>query len=258
MTADDRVLLAQLSDLHVGAGGTEHGPEERLAAVVSAVAALVPAPDAVLITGDITQHGRPAEYARVRELLAPLRMPLHVLPGNHDERTALRAAFAPTDPDAMPGFVQFTARVGGVRVLACDTQEPGRDGGRLCPQRLGWLERQLAADRATPTVVAMHHPPLLTGIEAMDAIGLDTATRAALDDLLRAAPNVLRVVAGHVHRTMLATAGGRTVFTCPSADVAIALDLAPGAPLAVLDEPPAFAVHLVTAAGLTTHVQPVT
>ena len=66
-------MLAQLSDPHLGADPV-HG-EARLAAAVAAVAALEPAPDAVLVSGDLTDHGTATEYARVRALLAPLRMP---------------------------------------------------------------------------------------------------------------------------------------------------------------------------------------
>jgi len=86
-----------------------------------------------------------------------------------------------------------------------------------------------------------------------DELDLFTSQLAAVLDH---APNVLRVIAGHVHRAMYSTCGGRTVFSCPSADVAIRLDLRPGAELAVLDEPPAYALHLVTNGALVTHVQP--
>jgi Icc protein len=257
MSTDERVLLAQISDLHIGVGAGDGEPARRLEAVVEAVAALAPAPDAVLVTGDLVRIGSPAEYERVRELLAPLRMPVHALPGNHDDRDALRAALLPAGARAASGFVQYTATAGRLRLVVCDTTEPGRDGGRLCAERMAWLESELAADRETPTVVAMHHPPLVTGIRAMDEIGLAPATRMAVADALRRAPNVCRVLAGHVHRAMVAQAGGCTVFTCPSTDVAIGLDLAGGRDLVVRDEPPAFAVHVTADGGVTTHVQPV-
>jgi 3',5'-cyclic AMP phosphodiesterase CpdA len=256
LTTDDRILLAQLSDLHIGAGVGEADPVRRAERVVAAVAALTPAPDAVVVTGDLTQLGGPEEYARVLEVLAPLEMPVHPLPGNHDVRAALRGALL-ADADTGPGdFLQYEARVGPLRLLVCDTIVPGEDGGRLCPERLGWLDAALAADRETPTIVAMHHPPLTTGIEAMDDIGLEAGSRAELGTTLAGAPNVLRVIAGHVHRPMYSTCGGRTVFSCPSTDVAIRLDLRAGAGLAVLDEPPAYALHLVTDGTLVTHVQP--
>jgi 3',5'-cyclic AMP phosphodiesterase CpdA len=258
MSTGRPTLLAQISDLHIHAGDGESGPARRLAGIVAAIAGLDPAPDAVVVTGDLAQHGAPAEYERVRELLAPLVMPVHVMPGNHDEREALAAALLPGRELAPPGFVQYTAAVGSLRLVVCDTVVPGQDGGRLDAERMGWLAAELMADRTTPTVVAMHHPPLVTGITGMDAIGLDAPSLAALADVLRQAPNVHRVVAGHVHRIMVASLGGRTVFSCPSSDVAIGLDLSGSTDLSVHDEPPAFALHLATDGGLTTHVQPVT
>ena len=253
---DDRILLAQISDLHIGAGVGDADPAHRVERVVSALAALDPAPDAVVVSGDLTQLGEPAQYARVGELLAPLRMPVHVLPGNHDIREALRDALLAGVATGPRDYLQYEARVEGLRLLVCDTIIPGEDGGHLCSKRIGWLDAALAADRRTPTVVAMHHPPLLTGIEEMDEIGFEPASRAQLAGVLDRAPNVLRVIAGHVHRAMYSTCGGRTVFSCPSADVAIRLDLRPGAALAVLDEPPAYALHLITNGELVTHVQP--
>jgi Icc protein len=257
MSSDGRILLAQITDLHVGIGPGDGEPARRLAAVVAALVALDPAPDAVVATGDLVQNGRPAEYERVRELLGPLTMPVHVLPGNHDDRAALQAALLPGRSGGPSGFVQYVTAVGGLRLVVCDTTEPGQDGGRLCAERMGWIAAALADDRETPTLLAMHHPPLVSGIRGMDAIGLDGPTRAELDHILRGAPNVHRVLAGHVHRAMLAACGGRPVFTCPSTDVAIALDLSGTLELTVLDEPPAFALHLAVDGGLTSHVQPV-
>jgi len=253
---DDRILLAQISDLHIGAEPGHADPTRRVEQVVSALAALDPAPDAVVVSGDLAQLGEPAEYARVRDLLAPLAMPVHVLPGNHDIREPLRDALL-ADVDTGPrDYLQYEARVKGLRLLVCDSIIPAEDGGRLCSKRMGWLEAALAADRKTPTIIAVHHPPLLTGIEEMDEIGFEPESRAQLAALLERAPNVLRVIAGHVHRAMYSTCGGRPVFSCPSVDVAIRLDLRPGAELGVLDEPPAYALHLLTDGELVTHVQP--
>jgi 3',5'-cyclic-AMP phosphodiesterase len=256
MSTHDRVLLAQISDPHIRVGPGDRDPAAALSAAVAGVAAF--APDAVVITGDLTEDGRDAEYARVLELLAPLRQPVHVLPGNHDGRDALRAAMKPpADPDCPAPFVQYTAAFGRLRLVVCDTIVAGSDGGRMCDERLAWLEARLADDRETPTVVAMHHPPLVTGVPAMDAIGLAGETRTALAAMLREAPNVRRVVAGHVHRTAFATLGGRAVFACPSTDAELGLDLGGAADLRLGDTTPAFALHLDTGDAMTTHVQTV-
>src|SRR5512132_2414444 len=86
-------LLAQLSDPHVRVGPGDRGAAHALAAAVEAVLALRTPADAVLVSGDVAEHGTAAEYERARELLALLPMPVHVLPGNHDDRDGLGACF---------------------------------------------------------------------------------------------------------------------------------------------------------------------
>jgi 3',5'-cyclic-AMP phosphodiesterase len=251
-------VIAQLSDPHVDVGPGDTGSSEALAAAVAAVGRLDPAPDAVLLSGDLTNRSDAASYERVRELLAPLSTPVHVLPGNHDDREALRTWFtddpvagAPTAP------FQYALRCGDVRLVVCDTTVPGRDDGRLDAGALAWLERELAAEPSVPTIVAMHHAPLLTGIVAMDAIGLPEADRAGLAALLARSPQVRRVVAGHVHRACFALLGGCGVFACPSTHLQVAWDPA-GADIALEPAPPSYALHTVLAGGeVVTLVQPV-
>ena len=92
-------MLVQLSDPHLQVGPRDGESARALAVAVEAVAALDPAPEAVVVSGDIAEHGAPAEYERATELLAPLSMPVHAMAGNHDDRDALRAAFGGTDDD---------------------------------------------------------------------------------------------------------------------------------------------------------------
>ena len=245
-------LLAQLSDPHVGGDG---GAEDRLAAAVRSVLALRPAPDAVVVTGDLTEHGAPDEYARVHELLAPLPMPVHVLPGNHDARGALREVFGvPGDGDAP---VRYAVPVGAdLRLVVIDTIWPDFDDGHLGAEDLAWLEEALAADRDTPTVVAMHHPPIRIGIDPLDELGLGDADRDAFAAIVAQAPQVCRVVAGHVHRGAFAMLGSVPVFSCPSTYLQGRLEIGPG-PLELVWQPPAFALHVLLDGVLVTHVQPV-
>jgi 3',5'-cyclic AMP phosphodiesterase CpdA len=246
-------LLVQLSDAHVRDDDAQ--PERMFADAGRRVAAMDPAPGAVLLSGDLTEHGRAHEYERVRELLAPLGMPVHVLGGNHDDREAMRAAFPPAE--AGDGDYRYATRCGPLRLVVADTTDPGRVEGRLGDERLAWIDARLGEDRETPTVLAMHHPPLLIGIPAWDAIGLPAADHGALGEILAGHPHVMRVVAGHVHRAALGTSGGRPVFTCPSTWVQGLLDFGHPDELDLVAEPPAYAVHAVTAGGITTHVQPV-
>jgi 3',5'-cyclic-AMP phosphodiesterase len=248
------VILAQVSDPHLRIGPGDLGSAAALAAAVRAVAALRPAPDALLLSGDLTDQASDAEYARVAELLAPLELPVHVLAGNHDDPEGLRAHLgAPGRPGAP---VQYALRVGALRLVACDTTVTGRGEGAFGPERLSWLEHELAEDADTPTIVAMHHPPILTGMPAMDALGLPEADRAALADLLSRRPQVKRVVTGHAHRALSGDCGGRPVFVCPSSHLQLALDLESDE-IRLVREPPGFALHVAAGSEVISHLQPI-
>jgi Icc protein len=224
---------------------------------VAALVALHPQPDALLVTGDLTDDGDPRSYARVRELLAPLTVPVHPIPGNHDDRDALREAFADhPGVTATDGFLQYAVDCDGVRVLMCDTLVPGSPAGSFGEERREWLAGALDG---TPTIIAMHHPPTLTGIAEFDTIGLPAGDVAALVELLDGRDDVLRVVAGHIHRLITATVGGGVggvqVFVAPSAWRQAVLDLGPDGRAEVDEgEPAGYALHLLTDGGaLVTH-----
>src|SRR5215472_14980502 len=176
------MLIAQLSDTHILAAGKLYrtrggfGPIDTgafLARAVATLNALDPLPDLTVVTGDLTDHGSAEEYAHLRTLLAPLRMPVFLIPGNHDARDPLREAFGATGYLPADGFLQYTIEEYPLRLIALDTLVPGVHSGRLCAERLRWLDEALGAAPERPTLVLMHHPPFQTGIEHMDEYGLD-------------------------------------------------------------------------------------
>jgi 3',5'-cyclic AMP phosphodiesterase CpdA len=250
------MILAQISDLHIK-------PQRRLAygvvdtaamleQCVAALLQLKQRPDAVIATGDLVDLGRPEEYGLLREILAPLgSLPLYLLPGNHDERGALRAAF----PEhgylrQWEPFLQYAIEDHPLRLIGLDTVIPGQGGGELCAQRLAWLDRTLAqSDR--PTVVALHHPPFVTGIGHMDRVCL-SGTEGLAQVLMRH-PQVTRLIAGHLHRPITCSFGGTVVSVSPSPAHLVALDLSIDAPDDFVMEPPGFLLHAQTASGLVTH-----
>jgi 3',5'-cyclic AMP phosphodiesterase CpdA len=207
-------LLAQLSDPHLGADWGGGDSVAMLDAAVESVRALEPAPDAVLLTGDIADHGADGEYEHVCELLAGIAAPLYVVAGNHDDRKALRRHFDVPGSDDEP--VQYAVELALLRLVVLDSTKPGDDDGELGAETLAWLEATLAAAPDAPTLVALHHPPFSIGMPAFDELGLPLADRRALARIVEANPQVQRIVAGHVHRAIAGELAGRTVLTAPS------------------------------------------
>lgn len=248
-------LLAHLSDPHIGAAWGGADPVARLAAAVESVRSMPVLPDAVLVSGDLAEHASDAEYEQARELLAPLGKAVHVLPGNHDDRAALRRRFALPGADADP--VLYAVDLGPLRLVVLDTTRPGEDPGALDAERLAWLDAELARAPGRPTLLAMHHPPLVTGVPAWDAYGLPQVDRRALADVVARHPQVRRLAGGHVHRAMTAELAGRPVIAVPSTYVQARLDFASHEIELAAEEPAGFAVHALVDGELVSHVQPV-
>ena len=239
-------LLGQISDLHIKVPGKLSYRVVDCAAMlercVQEVLRLPQRPDAMVITGDLVDFGRVEEYAHLRKLLSPLPMPYYLLPGNHDERGALRAAF----PDhaylrQWEPYIQYAIDQWPVRIVAIDTVIPGEGGGRLDEARVGWLDRALAREPKKPTVVVMHHPPFPTLIGHMDRIGLQGSE--ALAQVIARHPQVERVLCGHLHRPIQYRFAGTLASTSPSPAHQVALDLAPDAASRFKMEPPGFQLH---------------
>jgi 3',5'-cyclic AMP phosphodiesterase CpdA len=247
--------VVQLTDLHLCRA--DAAGEERVRAAIDAVVALDPAPDAVLVTGDLTDTGEREDAERAAELLGALAVPVHVIPGNHDDRDALRAAFGADGS----GLFRQAIVVGDLRILACDTLVPGRPEGRLGDEQLAWLARELEGAPDAPTLLALHHPPVRIGVAAIDALMLAGDDCGRLGALVERHAQILAIVCGHVHRAAGGELGGVPVRTAPSAWRQLALDFAAGdtvADIHLSDEPPGYALHRYADGGLTTHIVSVT
>ncbi|MDJ0821216.1 MAG: phosphodiesterase [Paracoccaceae bacterium] len=217
-------------------------------------------PDAahVLITGDLTHHGTAAQYAALRGLLDNCPLPVTATLGNHDLRAPYFAAF----PEAMRdenGFAQGMLELGPVRLIVLDTlDETGtapRHGGYLCDKRLGWLRARLQEGGDRPVIIAMHHPPFVTGFDGMDRIRL--ANDTAFLDLLKEFPQVRHLICGHVHRTISGHVGGLAWTVLKSTCHQMPMLLGKEGTGDSIDEPGAYGVALFHDAGLILHSEDV-
>lgn len=251
------ILIAQISDLHLGFEPQADEPNRRrLDAVIDTLLAMPRMPDLLLATGDLTEHGCADAYTALRDALSRCPWPVHLIPGNHDNRQQLAATF-PEAP-VHDGFSQYAIDLGALRILMLDTLEEGRHGGSYCDQRTTWLEAQLSAHPDQPTLVALHHPPIETGIGWMTA-GQAEPWVQRLEAIIAKNPQIVRVIAGHIHRPILSDWAGTSVWVSPATAPQVALDLRPVTEepdnrAMIIAEPPAFSLHLWNGRALISHV----
>jgi 3',5'-cyclic AMP phosphodiesterase CpdA len=207
------LVLAQISDLHLD--GTPRATA-RARRVIDHLRALPGPLDALLVTGDIADHGAESEYEEAAKLLglhdgdAPF--PVLTCPGNHDSRAPYRKALL-REP-AAEGPVNRAHHVGGAVVLMCDSSIPGADEGRLDEETYGWLEDTLdGLDGETPVLLAFHHPPVALHHPLPDAYQL--AQPRALAALLERRPEIAGIIAGHAHTPAATVFAGRPLVIGP-------------------------------------------
>lgn len=251
------MLIAQISDLHVA---EEHEFMRRfvdananLEQAVSYLNAMQRRPDVVIATGDLTDHGRSEQYGLLAEILSGLDVPLLLVPGNHDEREPFRTMALDAGHEYVPaeGPIQYAVEDHDVRLVALDTIRVDHHDGELDAERLSWLDDTLAAAPDAPTLVLLHHPPFETGIWWMDCIGL--AGAAELEAIVRRHPQVVRVVAGHLHRP-IETAWGHCLVSCaPSTTHQTQCNLHPEHEPVIAAEPPQLQLHWWTGDTFVTH-----
>ncbi|MBZ9873568.1 phosphodiesterase [Mesorhizobium sp. BR1-1-9] len=200
--------IIQVTDVHLGRQGERrYGADlhQRLASCIAHIN--VHHADAALcvFTGDLTETGAPESYAALRAALGALAVPYRLLPGNHDRRSNLIAAF-PDNPVDDNGFVQSAHETDDEVLLFLDCLTEGRIEGELCEGRLAWLDARLAEAAGKPAYVFMHHPPVELGLPQLDPLALEQPRR--LLDPLKRHGNVRHIFFGHVHRDIAGTVAG--------------------------------------------------
>ena len=252
------MLIAQITDIHLGfePGNPRESNRLRLDRVIAALNALSPQPDCLLVTGDIADRGTDAAYAQFREAVSELDFPVYCCPGNHDLRENFRDALP--QPGAVGGYIQYGFDAGPVRVLVLDTLDDTRQGGGFCEARAAWLKEQLALHAERPTLIAMHHTPIASGIAWMDPAP-DTPWIERLALTIRGNHQIVKIVCGHIHRPIAAQWREHSLAVCAATAAQLSLNFAPIDPAMpdgramITNAPPAFALHHWNGSELVTH-----
>lgn len=252
-----RVIV--LTDLHITMTPDAHRPDADagLARAIRHINAEQAEADLLILTGDLTDKGDAASYAKLARHLESAALPAVLMLGNHDNRKAFVSVF-PDAPVCETGHVQRVIDLPEARLICLDTLNgppydyPASHSGRLCEARLDWMEGQLSGT-ALPCILFMHHPPHDTGFTAMDTIKL--LDGPAFYDRLAAHDNVAHIICGHVHRTISGSHRGIpfSVFKSPVGQMPMLFD--------VMDfhvetpEPPAYGIVDIHPDGITVHTE---
>ena len=236
------IVLAHVSDTHLD--GSKRNAD-RATRVMSYLNDLPRPVDAVLVTGDVADHGLPAEYEEARKILSSPH-PLYTCPGNHDARRAYREVLLGVDcgTDGGDEPVNEVHRVAGAVVALCDSSIPGRNDGLLADETIAWLDDVLAgAPTDAPVFIGFHHPPTILHSAFLDPIRQHGSDRLA--ELVRRHPQVVAVLCGHAHTPAATTFAGRPLLVAPGVVSTLKLPWEPGGDAFDLDLPPAIAFHVL-------------
>ncbi|MDH5529473.1 MAG: phosphodiesterase [Paracoccaceae bacterium] len=253
--------IIQISDPHiVPHGQLAYGrvdtapPLAECVATINRMLPLIGPIDMAIVTGDLTDFGTAEEYRRFRDIMAQLEVPYQAVPGNHDIRDAMRAAFS--DQDWMPktGAINWRHDLADLTLIGLDSTVDGASHGHLTEATLAYLREQLSDLKGRPVIVALHHPPFLTGIEKMDIQNLRESRPLA--EILSAYTGELKLICGHVHRNIVSIFGGVVCQIAPGTSHAVSMDQRIGAPNCLTKEPGGFLLHEMRS-GLVTHTIPI-
>ncbi len=243
------MLIAQISDAHIVAEGRKtYGiapMAENLARCIDHINQLVPQPDIVLVTGDLTNIGTREEADHAAKLLNRFEMPFYIVPGNHDDRAILWQVFGGKACPAMAGgFINYVIDNHNVRLIGMDSVAAGASGGALCDTRANWLEARLGEEAEKPTVIFMHHPPVKCSVLETDEDGFAGVER--LGQIITKYDNIERILCGHIHLLVHARWQGTVVTTAPSMGMQLGLDLTMERPSEFFLEDPGYLLHYWT------------
>jgi Icc protein len=146
------VLIAQISDVHVGGGRYR---QELLHAAIAEINTATA--DLVVIAGDLTDEGYPDQYPLAKEELSALTCPQIVrVPGNHDARNVGYLHYEDTF-GARDSRLRLKLNGLEVALVAVDSSKPDLDEGEIGREHYGWIQEGFAGDADLRVFVCHHH-----------------------------------------------------------------------------------------------------
>jgi 3',5'-cyclic-AMP phosphodiesterase len=186
--------LIQFTDTHLIAeqGATLHGVDTYLSLKLCLNKALgLPKPiDAIVVTGDIAEDGSEKSYSNFKEIFENLKVPVYVMPGNHDDITKMQKVFQGTNI-----AVKSHALLGNWLLILCNSQVLGQSHGLVSENELASMCSLISQHSEKWVSIALHHPIQFP----CPSPGCKIQNEEVLAEILMNFKNVRFVISGHVH-----------------------------------------------------------
>jgi len=163
----------------------------------------------VLVTGDLIQDDSPEAYERFRDLMLPLDLRVHCVPGNHDIRDLMKAVCC-RPPFSYCAYEEIDDWL----VVGIDSCITADAGGEVASEELERLSDIVGNSSAKHVMVSLHHPPVPMGSKWLDSVGLRNG-----DEVLECLQSLSRIriaAFGHVHQAYDEEHDGIRIVATPS------------------------------------------
>ena len=210
----DDFCFVQISDSHIGFSKPAN-PDVNgtLQATVSKIQAMPQAPAMVLHTGDLTHLAKAAEFDTMEQILKGLgQKQIFYVPGEHDVTGDDGKLYLERFGGHTTGNGWFSFDDKGVHFLGLNNVAQLEGMGRLGPDQLAWVKKDIAGVAKSTPVVVFAHIPLWTVYPEWN---WGTQDSAELLSLLKSFGSVT-VLNGHIHQNLQKVEGNVTFHTAMS------------------------------------------
>ncbi|MFT5220209.1 MAG: Icc protein [Planctomycetota bacterium] len=203
--------VAQITDTHLTAepGSKLYGVDTALSLqnIIEQIQQLDKKPELIIASGDVAEDGAIETYQRFCGLLAEVKIPIYLLPGNHDDLSNMQTVFNSAEflcVDATSihdwGFIFVNSKVAD------------QSHGHVDATALNELEKNIIKMKDQPILVAIHHTPS----RVCPSFGCQLENATEFTELLNRHSNVKGVIAGHTHLAFEENTRQHTQYTTPS------------------------------------------
>ena len=168
-----------------------------------------PDADCILLTGDISQNGEIHSYRQLRSIIEQIGIPVYAVPGNHDSPQFLQQILD-NCPDQSISVVNRFA----YPLVLISSWKQGTHQGEVSAQSLRQLNNYLTTCTHDLVIMGMHHPPVPTGSEWLDKLGLENY-RELLQLMNNSSKNII-MLCGHIHQTLEVQMKNVQILATPS------------------------------------------